>query len=509
MQPLETALSEPAAYPHPTAGIERIETHISWVFLAGPFAYKIKKPLDLGFLDFSTLERRKQCCLEEVRLNRRLCPDLYLDVVPITLQDGAFRLGGQGEVAEWAVRMRRFDRKLELDRLLAEGRFGEELVDKLSEVVARFHLGLPPLPPENPYGTAESVMRPVMANFEHMLPAAADAGATDLLKKLHDWAGTEHRRLLPLFRARKREGFIRRCHGDMHTGNMVLEKDRILIFDCIEFSERLSCIDVASDLAFLTMDLEHAGHPHYAWQLLNGWLSLTGDYGSLPLRRFYTLYRAMVRAKVTAIRYAQEAEGAQRRRTLEEHRSYLRLAERQTLPAHPLLLLMHGLSGSGKSTLASKLAPAIGAVHLRSDVERKRLAGLEPLEPSHGSIYSTEYTRRTYDRLLEITTLALEEGMRILVDATFLNHGERRRFITLAETLNAPWRIISCSASPAELEERLCRRQETRKDPSEADLAVLTRQRESREPLTSDEEAHAIGAAGVEFDQLAAMLGKL
>jgi aminoglycoside phosphotransferase family enzyme/predicted kinase len=493
MEQLREALNHPEAYPHETGCIEIVETHISLVFLTECFAYKIKKPLDLGFLDFSTIEKRHHCCKEELRLNLRLCPDIYLDVVPVVKRQNALFLYGEGEIIDYAVKMVRFDRTMELDKLMACGKLTGEHIDTLSLLIARFHERIAPAPPESAFGLPENLIKPVLHNFMHMEPVLEVTGEKERIETLKSWSLREHQQRHQLFLDRKRNGYIRQCHGDMHTGNMVLWRNRIHIFDCIEFSESLSIIDVISDLAFLFMDLEHAGLGALAWRLLNGYLAETGDYGALGLLRFYAMYRAMVRAKVTAIRYSQTTRACEAAKSLEEHRSYLELAGHYTRKNKPMLVLTFGVSGSGKSYTAALIAEALQAIHIRSDVERKRIVGLTPLQRSSKedkvSIYTEDISRKTYQRLFDIAELCIREGIPVIVDATFLKASYRKIFIEFAATTNTPCRILHVHAPEPLLFERVEKRYQKGTDASEADKKVLLAQLEAIEMLEEDEKA--------------------
>jgi uncharacterized protein len=494
MESLAEALCHPEAYPHPTRIVELVETHISWIFLTDTLAYKVKKPVNLGFLDFSTLQKRHHYCNEELRLNRRLCPELYLAVVPIVHSADAILVDAEGEIIDYAVKMIRFERTRELDRMLAQQLLKEEHIDPLASMIATFHSTLPAAPAESGFGHPDNLIKPILHNFTSMEPIATNEDEIKRLEFLRQWSVREHQRLYPLFLQRKSGGFIRQCHGDMHTGNMVLWKERIFIFDCIEFNESLSIIDVISDLAFLFMDLDHGGKSDLAWRLLNNYLTECGDYSALPLLRFYVVYRAMVRAKVTAIRYEQTSGQCVAQDILEEHRSYIALALDYTRNKQPLLILTFGVSGSGKTVISRDIAQRVKCVHLRSDIERKRLAGLRPLERSEedGALYTGEISRQTYQRLLDLASLCLSEGMAVIVDATFLESANRRRFVELAETLKAPCRILRFSAPAELLLDRVQKRYLAGNDASEADAAVLASQLDKQEPLGAGEEALCI-----------------
>lgn len=459
-----------------------IETHISWVLIAGGYAYKIKKPVDLGFLDFSTPERRRFCCEEEVRLNQRLAPDTYLSVEPVTVQG----IGGSGEPLDWAVKMRAFDADATLDRaaMLAAAQ-----IDAVADRVALFHAQAETAPADSGFGSPEAVFRPIEQNFLQIRALDPPAAALPRLDRLEAWSRARQQALLAHLASRKADGWIRECHGDLHLGNIAWVDDAPLIFDCIEFNPALRFIDVVSEVAFLCMDLESRGRGDLAWRFLNRWLEGSGDYAGLAAFSHYQVYRAMVRAKVNFIRAAQE-DAADAPAERAEALRYLELAETLGRPGQAALLLMHGVSGSGKTWLAQMLLEALGAVRLRSDVERKRLFGLAPLEDSRavaGGIYTPEAGRRTFAHLCETAGRLLDMGLPVIVDATFLLRSHRQPFHDLAAEKGVPLRIVSLQADEALLRARVTARGRRRDDASEADLAVLEMQLGTRESLTEEE----------------------
>jgi len=487
-QRLIERLLQPRAYLHPVAKVERLETHISWILLAGDYAYKIKKSLDLGFLDYTTLPRRHHFCTEEVRLNGRTAPDLYLGVSRICGPADAPVIDGDGETLEYAVRMRRFDQGQELDRRLAAGEVTTAELEELARFVARFHDAAPAADPESDFGTPEQVRQPVGENFTQIAERLQDEQAQLWLTRLRKAAERRFERLRPLLESRRASGAIRECHGDLHLGNILLTEEGPALFDGIEFNPHLRWIDVINDLAFLLMDLEARQRPDLAWRVLNHYLEWRGDHAALALLPWYLAYRAMVRAKVAVIRWSQCETEQERQRLREEYRSYLALAERAG-PAHsPFLLITHGLSGSGKTTRSQPLIDRLGAIRIRSDVERKRLFGLAPDADSGSAlatgIYTPEASARTYARLLELAEMLLAAGFPVIADATFLAETQRRPFRALAERLRIPFIILHCRAPLATLEARIERRDG---DASEADHSVLARQQSHAEPLTAEE----------------------
>jgi hypothetical protein len=496
MNPVAEALRHPEAYPHPVdQEIRIVETHISWIFLTGTYAYKLKKPVNLGFLDFSTLDRRRHFCFEELRLNRRLCADIYIDVLPVTESGASFHIGADGPAVDYVVRMVQFDRTFELDRLLRDGRLTFREAEESASIIASFHSSTPRADPSSVFGNPEVLLKPMLENLELTGQSARSTDELGDIQTIRHWTISEERHLAGFIRERKSDGMVRECHGDMHTGNMVIWNGTIRIFDCIEFNPELSIIDVISDAAFLFMDLQHSNQKGLAWHFLNAYLSKSGDYAGLRVLRFYCTYRAMVRAKVTSIRLTQENDEDRKKSILEEHRSYLKLALDYTRPQHPMLLITHGLSGSGKSSLSSRLADLGGFVHIRSDVERKRLFGIESDEKSASKgldIYTQEATQKTYETMLEAVTAALAGGYSVIADATFLKKSQRALFVRLAGSMNCSCRILCFHAPQEVLRERVRARHEKGRDASEADLQVLSAQMRSNEPPDGDEKALCI-----------------
>jgi aminoglycoside phosphotransferase family enzyme/predicted kinase len=490
------SLHDPACYDHAAGPVRLIETHISWILLTGEFAYKIKKPLNLGFLDFSSLEQRLDDCLEEVRLNRRLAPDVYLDVVPITGSPAAPRVNGSGEAFEYAVKMRQFPPDATLDRLDAEGGMTASHVDAIAASLARFHReGCARAAADSAWGNPEKVRQPVAQNFVQIAPHLDDPAGRAQLDALQRWSETEHTRLAPLMAERKRNGFVRECHGDLHLGNLAWVDGQLLVFDCLEFNPALRWIDIQSEAAFCYMDLLQRGHADWAWRFLNLWLEQTGDYAGLALLRYYAVYRALVRAKVAVLR-AGQTTGAVHDAALAEARTLLDLATALTHPQPARLDITHGLSGSGKTTVTQKLMQAPGAIRLRSDVERKRLAGLDALARSSSGIgqhlYTADATRRTYDQLAHLSRTLLEAGWPVIVDATFTVRWQRDLFRELAHAQGAAFHILDFQVPVARLRERIAQRAHAGGDASEADLAVLQHQLDSSEALAADELADVV-----------------
>jgi len=491
------ALTDVFVYEPPTTEIVVLQTHISWVVLTGPYAYKIKKPVNLGFVDFSTLAKRHFFCQEELRLNRRLAPQLYLEVVALYGTPERPRWRGRGAAMEYAVKMVQFAQETLLSHILDTGQLQGAHIDHLAREVSAFHARIATAHPLSRFGTPEVIYQPVQENFQHLFDAINDPVRQAHARELEAWCQHTFAARRPTFAARKQDGFVRECHGDLHLGNMLLHDDRVVIFDCLEFNEDLRWIDVASDAAFLTMDLEDRGRPDLAHRFLNGYLEATGDYGLLVLLPFYLTYRAIVRAKVAGIRLGQSHLSPEEEQQVREaFGSYVDLAERYTRPSRPRLLITHGLSGSGKTFATQQLVEATGAIRMRSDVERKRLCGLAPLERSTDrselDLYAPAVTQRTYAHLAQQAARVIAAGFTVVVDATFLQRAQRDAFRHLAAQLNVPCTILACRAPAETLRRRVAQRSAQADDASEADLTVLHGQFAALEPLTDEEQTSAL-----------------
>jgi hypothetical protein len=484
--------------------IRLVETHISWVLLTGPYAYKIKKPVNLGFLDFSTLEKRRFFCEEELRLNQRLAPSLYLEVIPIAGSPASPVLSGSGAAIEYAVKMVQFPEEARLDRMLTRGELGPPHIDLLARELAEFHGRIAMAGNDKPYGDPEHVYEPVRENFIQ-IRSRIEAGDESPLRRLEIWSETSFAELRVTFENRKRGGFIRECHGDAHLANMVWLEERAMLFDCLEFSANLRWIDVMSELAFLVMDFDDRGRSDLARRALNAYLEHTGDYAGLAVFRFYQVYRALVRAKVACIRLCQSSlSDTEKNRGREEYRGYVNLAGRYTQPPPPALIITHGLSGSGKTWLSQLLLEALDAVRVRSDIERKRLHGLAPAERSgsgiDSGIYAPDASRRTYAHLAELAAMILRAGHTAIVDAAFLKHSQRDQLHAVANERHVPFVILDIRTPENVLHQRLRQRAAQQHEVSEAGLAVLNHQLATREPLTDAEQRHILSADGAAPD---------
>ena len=485
-------------YPHATSSFEVFETHISYVILTGDYVYKFKKPVELGFLDFSSLEKRKFFCEEELRLNRRLAPDMYLDVVSVHGELEHPVVDGTGPLLEYAVKMRQFATADRMDNVTARGELTPEQIDQLAQIVAEFHEHIPIAASDSPFGTLEVIRQRIMQNFEQLLQNTDDPEITNMCSQLRVWSEAALEKRQQLITQRKQEGAIRECHGDMHMANIVMLEGKPVIYDCLEFAEDLRWIDTISEIAFLYMDLDFHHQHKLALRYLNQYMIHRGDYAGLGLLCIYLVYRAMVRAKVNSIEAKQQtADPKTANGHLATTKSYLALARNYIESfASPVLIILHGLSGSGKSWLAEQLLESYGAIQIRSDVERKRLLGLAAQANTKSAIgqgaYSADMTAQTYQRLLELASLILQAGPSVIVDATFLKRTHRDQFQQLAQSLDIPYVILDLQASVETLRSRIMKRAEQTKDASEATLQVLAQQLKINEVVDASEAPYTI-----------------
>ncbi len=483
-------LQDPLAYPHAVCDLRLIETHISWVILTGDFVYKIKKPVSLGFLDFSTLERRKHFCEEEVRLNRRTAPELYLDVVPVGDTPDGPKIGIEPAI-EYAVLMRQFPDDALLGQRIEAGLVSAQDMHALAKDLCRFHQALPPRENIDPTLAAARAIKPAQNNFRHLHPELFSTDSRRELAAIEMWTRQQAKTLWPVFEARAGKGFIRECHGDLHLANLVVLENRIVPFDCIEFNPELRWIDTASDIAFLVMDLIAHERADLAYALLVAWLEDNGDYPCLEVLRFYLVYRCMVRVIVASIKFAQ-SQSRTSDGDSEDARRYLELARLLVQPSQPRLVLMHGLSGSGKTWLSERLVFSLPAIRVRSDLERKRMYG--ELNAETG-LYEHKVTESTYETLARHVETGLRAGFNMIADATFLRRRHRSLFLDLAARLGVQTVIIDCSAPVKTLQDRIRRRAAEQKDASDADLAILQQQLDDHDELNEGERQFAIPAA--------------
>lgn len=469
-------LSRPEAYGLGAGPVERIDTHGAVVFLVGERAYKLKRAVKYSYLDYSTVAQRQQSCAAELALNRRTAPELYLSAEPVVRDvAGGLRIGGPGEAVDWLVVMRRFDEDTLFDRLAARAKLDRRLILALTDRIVAFHAIAEPTPGFGGQAGMADVLESDIENLRLGVPAAFNRPAVDAVAA-ECTAALD--RLGSLIDRRRDEGKVRRCHGDLHLRNICLIGGVPTLFDCIEFNDRIACIDVLYDLAFLLMDLDHRDLSVLTNAVLNRYFDLAGEAeGDLALLPLFLALRAEIRAHVGVAAAAAQTDRVKAAQQIEAARGYLAAALAYLRPASPRLVAIGGLSGTGKSTLAYGLAPSLGrplgARVLRTDVLRKRLAGVAPETRLSDSAYGRDMTVRVYAALYDAAAAALAAGRPVIADAVFADPAERDAITEVATRAGVPFTGLWLEAPPEVLEARIAARSG---DASDATVAVLRRQ---------------------------------
>ena len=493
-------LRSPNAYPGIEAdSVEMRETHISWVFLVGDFAFKLKKPVHTPFLDYSTLPKRKHFCEEEYRLDQRYAADLYLGVVPITVTAEGPKVDGEGQPVEYAVKMRRFPDEALLSERMVAGTLTTDEVFALAERIADFHQSAKRLDVKagkDPLGSIDLIYRNAADNLRDLHDAVGGQSARTV-RVLGEWTNAYFEDNRRVFSQRAANGFIRECHGDMHLANIVHWNDQLIPFDGIEFNDAFRWIDVISDAAFVAMDFAARDRLDLSRSFINAYLDRTGDHASLSVLRWYLVYRALIRAKVAAIRAGQPGSSdPQRQAAMKDCEDHVELAYRFSLRDEAALWITHGVSGSGKTTISELVVQRRGAIRLRSDTERKRHFGLSPTDRptacQKADLYSECANHATYARLRRMARCILRAGLPVVIDATFLLQEERETFKSLAGREGATFGILDCRADMQTLRQRIADRMARDSDASDADLTVLEHQLSCYEELSDSERSHVV-----------------
>ncbi len=474
-------------YPHPAKDVKHFETHISHVFLAGEVAYKIKKPVDLGFLDFTTLEKRLYYCKEEVRLNRRLTKDVYLGVDEIKRNQNELNLNGEGDTVEYAVKMKRLPENAVLKTILSEKRIDNRFLREVSEVLAEFYENADSSEEIDRFGSPEIIRKNSRENFDQLDQYAGELFDANLYRIVQSATDAFIRRGKSLFESRIEEGKIRDCHGDLRTDH-IYHFEGVQILDCIEFNHRFRFQDVAADLAFLIMDLEFQGFKDTASNILRLYLRRTKDRNLIVLIDFYKCYRAIVRVKVNCFQISgMEDENPEKQKSLDQTKRYMHLAYKYAVKMmRPVIWVVCGMIAGGKSTVSEKLSEIFTIRHIRSDVVRKSMfdipAGKTAGNDYQQGIYSPEITRLVYGKMLGEAQAEIEKGYSVVLDATYGSRRLRRDVMKLAEDSNVYVIFAECVCTDDEIKNRL-RKREGGAGVSDARLKHYRDMKRSFEPL--------------------------
>lgn len=481
-------MMQPGFYPHPVIEpIQLIQTHVSYVFLTGDYAYKVKKPVNFGFLDFSTLEQRQHFCSEEWRMNQPIAPEIYLEVLSIAEVDGKFVLGGAGQAAEYALKMCQFPQEALLVTMFEQGKLTETHMEELGRIVAQFHA----LSKTNDYirsfGEVAKIREAFDENYQQAEKYIGGPQTQQQQEATKNFSDTFFEQQQTLLATRRENNRIRECHGDLHLRNICFWHDKIQLFDRIEFNEKFRFVDVMYDVAFAVMDLEARGRKDLGNAFLNTYIEQTGDWEGLQVLPLYLSRQAYVRAKVTSFLLDDPGVPEEAKQEAAKVASdYYRQAWEYTKTNQGQLILMSGLSGSGKSTVARHLARRLGAIHLRSDAVRKHLAGI-PLEQKGGNeLYTSEMSQKTYNRLLELGLMLANRGFPVILDAKYDRIALRQDAIDQANTHKLPIKIIQCTAPEEILRDRISSRTS---DVSDATADLVNQQLAAAEPFTEEEQS--------------------
>ena len=450
------ALLKPETYPHSPQKIELVQTQMSFLFLTGDYVYKVKKPVDLGYLDYTTLEKRRFFCQQEIELNRRLCPEIYLEIVPIVSIRGQIQLGGEGEIIEYAVKMKQLPAERMMDRLLPQDLVTGEMVARVAEKLAAFHDKAATSSEISAFGKLDAITVNTEENFAQTEKYMDISISSKQYHQIKDYTDDFVKSNEFLFNKRVKDGRIKDCHGDLHAAHVCLANG-IYIYDCIEFNDRFRYGDVASEIAFLAMDLDRFQRADLSQDFVNAYVRISRDEELLQLLNFYKCYRAYVRGKVASFMlddpYIQDKEAV-----LATAQGYFELAYRYTREK-PLLLIMAGLVGTGKTTVAEALGRSLGLTVVSSDVTRKRLAGISPeerrFEQFEGGIYSDDFTRKTYDEMFARARELLSQRQSVILDASFKKRQDRLQAKNLAEEAKADFAVIECILDEKTIKSRL------------------------------------------------------
>jgi aminoglycoside phosphotransferase family enzyme/predicted kinase len=494
--PIDIALMNMRAYPEPTNEVQLVQTHISFVFITDNFVYKVKKPVNFGFLDFSTLDKRKYYCEKEVELNKRLSPDVYLGVLPVTLDNDSVTIGGKGPTIDYAVKMRKLPMENLMIRLLQENRLSDDMVENVARKIAIFHKDAARSKEIDNFGTTEVIRTNTDENFIQTEKYVGTTITKPQFDAIRSFTTDYLNNRKELFRRRIAEGRIRDCHGDLHLEHICIT-DSITIFDCIEFNDRFRFSDTAADIAFLAMDLDLHGREAQSKKLMDAYVRYSGDRGALEMLNFYKVYRAYVRGKVTSFRLDSPADTTQTEKdeVVRIAKKYFGLAasyvNEQNYPmfpeAKPKLIITCGLPGTGKSTVAENLAETKRWAIVSSDAVRKELAGIPVSQheyvPFGKGVYSSDFTKKTYRRMNQIAEDLLRKGKSVILDACFGKRAERGETYALAKAMKAEFTCIETVCDEDQIKRRLTARMDEKRAISDARWEIFPQQKSAFEKV--------------------------
>lgn len=491
-------LKNPTFYGPHVISVQLLQTHISYIALTGTYAYKVKKPVNFGFLDFSTLDKRKYFCEEELRLNKRLCPDMYLDVLPITQKDSTLELDGDGTIVEYVLKMKEFPQGCIMTNMLQQGKISEETINRLCTILVDFYNMQEPTEEIKKYGELPSVKQNIDENFDQTKPMIDITVPKDIFWSIKDSVAKFFERKKEVFGHRMKEGRIYDCHGDLHSGNIALVGDSIHIFDCIEFNDRFRFCDVASDIGFLAMDLDYLNYPYLSSYFIQKYVEKSHDTTIYSVLNFYKSYRAFVRGKVYGFQLNDpHIELVQKDSLVETAKKYFdlsqyyaRLFSLDLQKNKPVIFLVTGLSGSGKSTVARKIAVDYHATQINTDVVRKEAAGVDHYERHHDrfntGLYDPKKIDDTYEQVMERASTVLKKGGNVVLDATFQKRKYREMAYHIARKHHATLIVIHCICPDNVVKKRLDDRMR-KKSVSDGRWEIYLSQKTTFEAFTADE----------------------
>ncbi len=503
-------LKNPKFYGPHVASVELLQTHISYVALTGTFAYKVKKPVNFGFLDFSTLDKRKYFCDEELRLNKRLCPEMYLDVLPITQDGNILTLDGHGTIVEYVLKMKEFPQECIMTNMLLQGKISEETIDRLITILIDFYQTQEPTQEITKHGELLSVKQNIDENFDQTKPMIDITVPKQTFWYIKDEVAKFFERKKDVFGRRMKDGKIYDCHGDLHSGNIVVSGETIHIFDCIEFNDRFRFCDVASDIGFLAMDLDYQNYPYLSSYFIEKYVEQNRDPDVYSLLNFYKSYRAFVRGKVYGFQLNDpHIDPFEKKRLLASAKKYFELSQYYTglfsldmQKNKPLMFLIAGLSGTGKSTVARKIAVDYHATLINTDIVRKEVAGIDRFEQHHDQfntgLYDPKKIDETYEQVMQRASLSLKKGQNVVLDATFQKKKYREMAHHIAGKYHTKLVIVQCICPDIIVKKRLDGRVK-KKSVSDGRWEIYQTQKTTFEPFTVDETCRTIDTSNESY----------